>query len=198
MKSKDVLLTLDISRNTLYNYVKSGKIKTVLLDNGFYDYNEDSVFALLKKDQRDDVLYARVSTHKQKNDLNNQITKLQNYCLINQISFKNVYSEIHSGIDLDRTEFTKLLIDIMHYKIRNIYITNKDRLTRLSFKTLEFLFNKYGTSIIVIDDTNKNKNSDNEVFDELLSIIHIFSMKMYANRRKKNITDIYNQIKNFD
>lgn len=64
MKSKDVLRLLQVSRVTLMNYVKSGKLKGTKLSNGQYDYNESSVFQLLKKDNRVNVIYARVSTSK--------------------------------------------------------------------------------------------------------------------------------------
>ena len=198
MKAKEVLTTLNITRNTLHNYVKAGKIKVSLLSNNFYDYDDDSVFALLKTDIRFNIIYARVSTSKQKPDLNNQINKLKNYCSDNNISYKFLYSEISNGIDLDRSEFTKLLIDVIHYRVKNIFITNNDRLTRLSFKTLQFLFSKFGTSIIAINEKPKNKNSDSEVFDELISIIHTFSMKMYSNRRKKNVQEIHDKINLFN
>ena len=87
MKSKEVLKLLNIHRMTLYNYVKSGVISVTKLDNGTYDYNEDSVFKLMKKDSRVNVIYARVSTYKQKNDLNSQINKLKTFCKDNNIHY---------------------------------------------------------------------------------------------------------------
>jgi putative resolvase len=64
MKARDVLKILDISRSTLFNYVRDGKIIGTLLDNGYYDYDENSVYKLIKKDPRINVIYARVSTNK--------------------------------------------------------------------------------------------------------------------------------------
>ena len=66
MKSKDVLKLLKVTRATLTAYVKSEKIKVTKLSNGYYDYDDKSVFAFLKKDVRTNVIYARVSTNKQK------------------------------------------------------------------------------------------------------------------------------------
>ena len=85
MKAKQVLSILKISRATLYNYTKDGKIKAKLLDNGYYDYDEDSVYKIIKKDMRTNVIYARVSTYKQKNDLQNQIDKIKVHCNTNNI-----------------------------------------------------------------------------------------------------------------
>jgi len=186
MKSKEVLQFLKISRPTLTKYVKNGTIKVTRLDNGYYDYDDSSVFKFSKKDLRYNYIYSRVSTYKQKNDLENQINLLKLYCSKNKICIDKVFSEISSGIDFDRKQFSLLLTDVMSYKVNNVYITNKDRLTRLSFKTLENIFNKFGTKIIIINETNKiNKNESDEILEELISLIHIFSTKIYSERHSK-------------
>ena len=187
---------LGICRSTLYNYTKNGTISGTLLDNGFYDYDEQSVLKFIKKDTRSNVIYARVSTYKQKNDLTNQINKIKTFCKTNDIDIQNVYSEISSGLDLDRTKFNLLLDDVINHKIKNIYISNKDRLTRLSFRTIEAMFNKFNTKIIVINNDN-NSSNDNEVFEELISLMHIFSTSMYSNRRKNKINIYKQDIENY-
>jgi len=199
MKAKEVLKILDISRITLYNYTKEGKIKATKLSNGYYDYDEQSVLKIINKDIRIDVIYARVSTYKQRVDLENQINKISTYCNNNNISINKIYSDIHSGIDLNRTNFNNLLDDIINYKIKNIYISHKDRLTRLSFNTLQFIFNKYHTNIIEISNNlNESSNSnDNEIFEELINLMHLFSTKMYSNRGKNKINIYKNDIENF-
>jgi len=196
MKAREVMKLLNICRTTLYHYTKDNIIKHTKLSNGYYDYDEHSVLQFIKKDNRSNVIYARVSTYKQKNDLTNQINKLQTYCKDNNINIHHVYSEIASGIDLDRTELSKLLDDVFSYKIKNIYISNKDRLTRLSFKTLESLLNKFNTNIIVINNIH-NQNNDNEIFEELISLMHIFSTTLYSNRRKNKINIYKQDIENF-
>ena len=62
MKAKEVMKLLNICRTTLYNYTKDNVIKTTKLSNGYYDYDEQSVLKFIKKDNRINVLYARVST----------------------------------------------------------------------------------------------------------------------------------------
>lgn len=196
MKAKDVLKILDISRSTLFNYVRDGKIIGTLLDNGYYDYDENSVYKLIKKDPRINVIYARVSTNKQKNDLNNQILSINNYCNNNNIIINKIFSDIHSGMDLDRHDLNKLIDDVINNRIKNIYISYKDRLTRLSFKTIQDLFIKFNTNIIIINQ-NCDKCNDNEIFEELMSIMHIFTTTMYSNRRKNKINIFKSDIENF-
>lgn len=187
MKSKDVLKLLKVTRATLTAYVKSEKIKVTKLSNGYYDYDDKSVFAFLKKDVRTNVIYARVSTNKQKNDLIRQIDSVIDYCDKNNIKHDKVYKEISSGVDMDRKEFSALMDDVFNYKIQNIYITYKDRLTRLSFKTIEQIFKKFGTSIVIINDDNKDKDNEKELFDELINIVHHFSTKTYSKRHKNKL-----------
>ena len=84
MRAKEVLNLLRISRKTLHVYASTGKIRYTVMPNGQYDYNDEDVYKLLNKDvKRKTVIYARVSTNKQKNDLNNQIDQLKQWCFIN-------------------------------------------------------------------------------------------------------------------
>ena len=74
MKANQVLKLLQISRPTLAKYRKDGVIKAGVLPNNRYDYNEESVYKLLNKNvPRQTVIYGRVSTYKQRKDLENQL-----------------------------------------------------------------------------------------------------------------------------
>jgi putative resolvase len=184
MKSKEALKLLKVSRVTLSSYVKSGLIKVTKLANGYYDYHDDSIYAFLGKNIRFNVIYARVSTYKQKNDLKKQIDRLNKYCDSNIIAIEKIFSDVSSGIDFDRPNFTKLLDLIFEKKIDTVYITYKDRLSRLSFITLESIFNKFGTKIVPIYQRD-NINYD-ELFDEVTSMMHYFSTKKYSKRKNNN------------
>ena len=86
MKSCKVLKLLNITRPTLCRYVKNGTLKCKLLPNGFYDYDEESVYKILNKSiERKNVIYTRVSTQKQSQDLENQKKTAEKYCLKNGI-----------------------------------------------------------------------------------------------------------------
>ncbi len=183
MKSAEVLKIMKISRPTLTNYVKSGKIKVIKKKNGYYDYDEDSVYSFIgQTKKRYNVIYGRVSTYKQRNDLIRQVNRITSHCNDNNIEIETIYQEVASGIDLDRKEFSSMLEQIFERNIKTIYISYKDRLSRLSFITLESMFKQFGTNIVVLED-NQNKYKD-ELFEELINIIHLFSTKMYSKRRK--------------
>ena len=196
MKAKDVMKFLGITRTTLYNYVKSGKITGTKLENGYYDYDEKTVFKLMKKDNRTNIIYARVSTYKQKNDLKKQIEVLEKHCKNQNINDTKTFSEIASGLDLERKEFNKIIDLVTDHKVKNVYISHKDRLTRLSFGMIEHLFSKFGTKIIIINN-DPSKSNDNEIFEELIGLMHIFSTTMYSRRRKNKINIYKSDIENF-
>ena len=73
-----------------------------------------------------------------------------------------------------------------NYEVKNVIIEHKDRLVRFGFELIKMLFDKYGTKIIVISDDEPNKTYEQELTDDLLSIIHYYSMKSYSHRRKLN------------
>ena len=84
MKAKEVLNLLRISRNTLTRYVSNGTIRIEVQPNKYYNYNEEDVYRILNKDiKRKVVIYARVSTSKQKKDLENQIDVSSSKVMVN-------------------------------------------------------------------------------------------------------------------
>ena len=192
MKAKEVLKLLRCSRPSLTKYLKQGKLKAKLLDNGYYDYEEKSVYDFLNKAiNRKTVIYARVSTKKQKNDLKNQIELLKNFCFQNGYTINEVYSDIASGITFEnRIDLFKLIDEIINNKIEKIIITYKDRLSRIGFDFFKTLFNKFGCEIIVISEVGSNKLDREEIFEEIISLLHCYSMKMYSKRKNNKIKEL--------
>ncbi|MFP6084655.1 IS607 family transposase [Helicobacter pylori] len=183
MKSKEVLKILKISRVTLWKYVKSGKIRVKQEPNGYYIYNDSDVYSLAGiEDGRLNVVYARVSTQKQKQDLQNQIENCISFINAKGISVDSIYSDIKSGMSLDRKGFMELLNAVMAFKIKAVYIPYKDRLARLSYELVEKLFSDYGTKIVIINQC-ESISLEQELFEDIMQTIHSFSMKMYSKRR---------------
>lgn len=198
MKSSKVLKILNISRQTLVKYVKNGDIRVVIQTNKQYDYNEEDVYRKAGlSENRVNVVYARVSTPKQKRDLENQAETLINYCNANGVKVDKVYKDIASGMNFDRKQFHLMLEDVLNYRISNIYITYKDRFSRISFDMFERLFLEYNCKIIVINKIESTAGDDEkEIFSNIISMLHCFAMKMYSRRRKKKMELIKEDLKN--
>lgn len=192
MKAKQVLNILRITRPTLTKYVKNGVIKVENLPNGRYEYDDESVYSFLNKDiSRNTVIYARVSTYKQKKDLLNQIDLLKNFCFQNGWQINFVYQDIASGISFEkRKDFFQMLDAIIANRIGRVVISYKDRLSRVGFELFHHLFKKFGTEIIVMSEVGSTKLDSQEVFEEIVAMLHCYSMKLYTKRRKQKIQEI--------
>ena len=190
MKAKEVLNTLRISRATLFRYLADGKIKANKI-GGRYDYESKSVYDLINKTEKVNYIYARVSTVKQKIDLENQVEKIKSFCFAKGIKIGGIYKDVGSGIAFDkRVDFMKLLDDVLEYKVISVVVSNKDRLSRVGFGLFKALFAKYGCEIIIIDDTLNEKTDTEEIFEEIISLLHCFSMKLYSKRKTTKIKQV--------
>ncbi len=189
MKANEVLNLLRISRKTLHVYASTGKIRFTVMPNGYYDYSNEDVYKLLNRDvKRKTFIYARVSTIKQKNDLNNQIEQLKQWCFMNGYTINAIYSDIASGISFEKRKgFFEMLDEIINYKVEKVIITYRDRLSRVGFDLFKHLFEKFGTEIVVISDIGSTKLDSEEIFEDIISMLHCYSMKMYSKRKKSSI-----------
>jgi predicted site-specific integrase-resolvase len=191
MTSKEVLETLRISRGTLTKYVKIGLIRTEERPFGRYNYNKEDVYKIINKSDRKTFVYARVSTPAQKSQLDNQIEMIKSYCFSKGIKIDGVYSDVASGISYDkRKSFFEMLDLILENKVEKIIITYKDRLSRIGFNLFVNLFKKFGCEIEVISEVGSKKLDSEEIFDEIVILLHCYSMKMYNSRKKPIIKDL--------
>ena len=190
MKANEVLQILNITRVTLCKYVKLGYIKVTKMPNGLYNYDDDSVYSFigLKKNKSNSkiVSYARVSTQKQKNQLEEQNQRIYDSCISKGIRLDYQYKDIKSGLSSDRKDFQKLIQEIIKGNVELLVIENKDRLVRFGYDILESIFKYFGCKILVLNDTISNKTYEQELTEDLISIIHYFTMKSYSHRRKLN------------
>ena len=185
MKTKEVLQILKIHRQTLSRYVKEGKIKVIRLPNKTYNYNDEDVYRLAGLDfKRKSVIYARVSTYKQKVDLANQEQTIEMFMNKNGIKVDKVYTDIKSGMTLDRKGFLSLLDDVQNNKIDKVYISYKDRLAQLSYELVVKLFNQNSTRIVIINEHKKIE--EQELFEDLMQVVDSFSINMHSKKRLAN------------
>ena len=191
MKAKEVKKLLGITQYTLYRYLKEGKVKlNSKLAKTYYDYDEDSVFALIgQKTQKKDKLvisYARVSTQNQKKQLQEQNQRIYDSCISRGLKLDKQFSDIKSGMTSDRKEFQEVIRLIIQGEVELLVLENKDRLVRFGYEILEQIFRYFGCKILVLNDILENKTYEQELTEDLISIIHYFTMKNYSHRRKLN------------
>ena len=182
--SADVCKLLQISRPTLKVWRETGRISSIKLSERKYLYDIDSVMKDGSTDSRMNVIYARVSNTKQEKDLKTQVQVITGYMVSNGIIPNETFEEIASGMNENRPQLNKLIQLVIENKISKIYISYKDRLTRFGFDYFRNLFSLFGTEIVILN-ASKEEDFQQELTQDLVSVIHYFSMKMYSNRRKE-------------
>lgn len=190
MRCKEALDLLKVHRVTLNKYVREGKIRVTELANGRYEYNDDDVYAFIgkrvEKHGTKIISYSRVSTQSQKDQLKEQTKRIYDSCIARGIVLDEQLEDIGSGMSSDRKNFDKLCQMIFHGDVDTVVLENKDRLVRFGFDMLEKFFKYFGTNILVLNDKLENKTYEQELTDDLISVIHYFTMKSYSHRRKLN------------
>ena len=196
MKTGDVCRLLQVTKVTLYKYQKEGKISGYTLPNGYWNWDDESVYSYFNKDgPRMTYAYARVSTNKQKPDLEDQIYLLKQWCFSNGIQLNGLFSDVASGISFEkRKNFFKMLEDILQNRVKQVIITYKDRLSRVGFELFSYVFTQLGTEIVVISEIGTTKVDSQEVIEEIISLMHCFAMKMYSTRKKKIIEELIKEV----
>lgn len=131
------------------------------------------------------IIYARVSSQKQKGDLSRQIeflrTKYPDY---------QVISDIGSGINFERKGFKNILEGVFKGTISEVVVTNRDRFTRFGFELFEWIFQQHNSQLLA--DQTDNKNAQEELSEDLLSIITVFTARYYGKRRYKILSENQN------
>jgi predicted site-specific integrase-resolvase len=137
--------------------------------------------------KRKDIIYARVSSKKQADDLERQIQFIKQE-IIN--SGKNpddfeLISDIGSGVNFNKKGTNVLLDYAMSGTVGNVIIANKDRLSRFGFDLFKAVIIKGGGKLTVLNNI-ETRSSEQELAEDLLSIVHIFSCRQMGKRSYKN------------
>ena len=130
------------------------------------------------------VIYARVSTKNQKDDLQKQVEFLKQFCNARGILVNQCMEEFGSGLNYNRKKWNKLLEEVMENKIKTIVISGKDRFIRFGYDWFEKFCEKFHTKIIIVK--NEALSPNEELVQDMISILHVFSGRLYGLRKYKN------------
>lgn len=168
--------------------------------NGYRYYSHDQLKQVLniKEDKKPKVIigYCRVSSYKQKDDLQRQVENMKLY-LDKQNKNYEIIEDIGSGINYTKKGLRTLLRKIVNNEVEKVVVLYKDRLLRFGFELVEYIANLYGCEIEVIDSTEKTEQQ--ELVEDLVQIITVFSCKLQgkrANKARKMIEELTEVDKN--
>jgi DNA binding domain, excisionase family len=193
--------SLGVSIQTLRNWDKEGKLKpTYVTENGYRYYSEDLLnkFRNIKnvnKIKKKNILYARVSTKNQKDDLDRQVDNLKQYAYSKGYSFE-IITDIGSGINYKKEGLLKMINLVECGEVDRIIVLYKDRLIRFGYDLIEYICKLNDTKIEIVDNSTISK--EQELTEDLIQIITIFANRLYGARSKKTINLIKSVKENAD
>ena len=187
-KLGDFAELLGVSVKTLQRWDREGILKAnrTPTDRRYYTYDQYLQFKGIKmeKDNRQTVIYARVSTRNQKEDLQNQVTFLRQFCNAKGMIVDQCIEEYGSGLNYNRKKWNQLLEEVMEQKIKTIVVTHQDRFIRFGYDWFERFCEKFHTTIVIVN--NEELSPQEELVQDMLSILQVFSCRLYGLRKYKN------------
>jgi predicted site-specific integrase-resolvase len=197
VKTKVAKEFFGVDVQTLRTWGDEGRIEIIKGRGGHRLYNIESFIKRESINTSKEIvdkkkyIYCRVSSNKQKEDLERQVKYLSE-----KYPGHTVVKEIASGINFKRKGLQRILDEITHGNVEEIVVANRDRLCRIAWEHFKWLFDRYGVNIVVDCQENKTSTTEQELAEDLLSIIHVFSSRHYGQRRqytKKRISTTENQ-----
>lgn len=180
-----------VSASTAYRAEQRGVIGPARTDGGHRRYSQEDVAKLLglqhQNPEKKCVIYCRVSSAGQKSDLADQKKAMMDFATARGYVYE-VWEEIGGGMNLNRPKFLKLVNGIIDGEIGVVIVAHKDRLARFGFDLVKNLADEYGAQIIVANRTDMSPQQ--EMVEDLMSIIHTYSCRLYGLRRYKTSRDL--------
>ncbi|HAA06796.1 IS607 family transposase [Acinetobacter schindleri] len=181
--------TLGVSIQTLRRWDEEGALVADRTPKNHrrYDLSKitpEQIHKLDSQDQRKTIAYARVSSHDQKEDLIRQQQVLEMYCANQGWTFELI-SDLGSGMNYKKKGLNKLLEAIMNDEIGRLVLTHKDRLLRFGAELVFALCEAKSVEIVILNK-GENLSFEEELAQDVLEIITVFSARLYGSRSKKN------------
>lgn len=193
---------LGVATSTMRRWETEGKLVPIRTAGNQRRYEKESLikFRGIQLNKKHTIAYARVSSSDQKEDLVRQVDNISNYCIAKGYQFE-VIQDLGSGLNYKKKGLTTLIEKICSGEIERIVVNYKDRLIRFGFEMLEQICSIHGVQIEVINLT-QDKTYEEELVEDVLSVITVFSSRLYGSRSRKaskiqkEVKDLFDTNKN--
>jgi predicted site-specific integrase-resolvase len=177
---------IGVSAQTLRNWDNNGKLHPHhTTASGYRYYSEEQLGQVMRvKPDHERIIigYCRVSSQKQKDDLERQIENVKTYLIAKGHPFE-IISDIGSGINYKKKGLQDLIKRISQNEVEKVVVLYKDRLLRFGFELVEYIASLHNCKIEIIDHTEKSEHR--ELVEDLVQIITVFSGKLQGKRANK-------------
>lgn len=175
---------LGVSVKTLQRWDNDGKLIANRTPTDRRYYTHKQYLDYVNESKRGKVvIYTRVSSSNQKDDLVNQVNFLQQYANAKGLIVDEIIEDLGSGLNYNRKKWNKLIDESINGQVSKIIITHKDRFIRFGYEWFERFLLNLGVEIILVN--NEKLSPQEELVQDLISIIHVFSCRIYGLRKYK-------------
>jgi predicted site-specific integrase-resolvase len=187
LKAKDAAAFYHVDDSTLRRWAREGSIKTEKTKGGRYKYWTDECYSYktIESGKKEEeiigeiregyYIYARVSSKKQKGNLENQIKYMQE-----KYPGYTVIKDIGSGLNYERAGFKSLLVRLFNGEVKKVLVAHPDRFCRFGFTFYQWLFQHFGG---ILESDNKPETYEQEFTRDLIEVITVFSAKYHGKRK---------------
>lgn len=186
-----------VSTASLHRWEEEGKLSCIRLPGGKRLYSKSDTEKLFSKpieEKKKIILYARVSSEKQKGDLERQIQILKEETK----NWDEIIKDIGSGLNWKRKGFTRLLDQVYSGSVEKVIVAHKDRLCRFAAELVEWIFEKTSTKLVVLSSERQSHTEQEELADDIIAVTTVFvarhnGLRAAENRRKRKEMDRKNE-----
>ncbi|HEY9654291.1 MAG TPA: IS607 family transposase [Crinalium sp.] len=178
---------LGVSRDTLRRWEAAGKITVDRTPSGHRRYDLTQLRALVPHKNSSDrmtIAYARVSHQSQKQDLKEQINHLRSFCTKNDWEYELI-QDLGSGVNYHKSGLRRLIQRICDGNVERLVMTNRDRLLRFGVDLVFALCENFQTEVVIMN-INSLEDFEDDIAEDILEIITVFSARLYGTRNDKN------------
>ena len=172
---------LGVTQATLRRWDGNGQLPATKSLGGTRYYSDEDLHKALRVNRSPQtkraVIYCRVSSPNQKDDLRSQIQAMETFALGRGLIAETI-AEIGGGMNFSRKHFMKLISGIVNGSVGTVIVAHKDRLARFGFELIDNLAKQYGCEILVVN--REELSPRQEMVEDLMSIIHTFSCRLYG------------------
>ena len=174
-----------VTPQTVRRWEREGQVVPVRRSEGGTRYYDLKQLLGLKELETDlTVAYARVSSRDQKEDLKRQVERLELFCAAKGWSYE-VIQDLGSGINYRKKGLKQLLEKILNCQVKRVVLTHKDRLLRIGGELVFALCEARNVEVVIINQ-GEEPSFEEELVQDVLEIITVFSARMYGARSHKN------------
>lgn len=179
---------LGVSRETLRRWEAAGKIQVERTPKGHRRYDLSKLYGFTPRPpaaNRPTLAYARVSSHDQKEDLIRQVALLESFCTVNDWTYE-VIQDLGSGLNYNKKGLREIIRRVCSEQVGRLVLTHKDRLLRFGWELVFALCEAYNTEVVIINQGEQPLSFEEELAQDVLEIITVFSARLYGSRSHKN------------